>query len=227
MDTGCRLSTSSTHGKVSSIPTVLSWIDSISSDGFLPFILLVVVIMVTVIIVAVVLEIVVVIVGVVIVVAGFEAITFTSILLGNPPMKTSMSFSEFGTMFGHKSANSWNLLMSLFNSVQAILLACSIPIGWAYAFHQDKASLVRVPVANVNLSSSSQLLHENIDSFPLFAAGVSLNPRFLLGFSVFAMVAASASRAASMPSEINYWIVAWVMPGALDVDTLLGGILST
>nr|GEZ60421.1 hypothetical protein [Tanacetum cinerariifolium] len=65
MDIGCRL------GKVSSIPIVLSWIDNISSDGFLPFILLVVVIMVTVIIVAVVLEIVVVvIVGVVIVVTG-------------------------------------------------------------------------------------------------------------------------------------------------------------
>ncbi|GKA93243.1 hypothetical protein Tco_0815229 [Tanacetum coccineum] len=30
--------------------------------------------------------------------------------LGNPPMKTSMNFSVFGTMFGHKTANSWNLL---------------------------------------------------------------------------------------------------------------------
>nr|GEY94303.1 hypothetical protein [Tanacetum cinerariifolium] len=68
MDTGCRLFLVA-EGKVSSIPTILSWIDIISSDGFLPFILLVVVIMVTVIIVAVVLEIVVVvIVGVVIVV---------------------------------------------------------------------------------------------------------------------------------------------------------------
>ncbi|GKB03091.1 hypothetical protein Tco_0831180, partial [Tanacetum coccineum] len=34
----------------------------------------------------------------------------------------------------------------------------SIRHGWAYAFHQDKASLVRVPVANVTLSSSAQLL---------------------------------------------------------------------
>nr|GEU29089.1 retrovirus-related Pol polyprotein from transposon TNT 1-94 [Tanacetum cinerariifolium] len=132
-------------GKVSSIPTVISWIDSISSDGFLPFILMVVVIMVMVIVVAVVLEIVVVvIVGVVIVVIGFEAVTPPSILLGNPPMKTSMSFSEFGTMFGHKSANSLNLLISgtiligyeSFQFSQAILLACSIPIveeedgGW-------------------------------------------------------------------------------------------------
>nr|GEY12276.1 hypothetical protein [Tanacetum cinerariifolium] len=45
-----------------------------------------------------------------------------------------------------------------------ILLACSIPIGWAYTFHQDKASLVRVPVVNVTLSSSAHLLRENTDS---------------------------------------------------------------
>nr|GEV70832.1 putative ribonuclease H-like domain-containing protein [Tanacetum cinerariifolium] len=45
-----------------------------------------------------------------------------------------------------------------------ILLACSIPIGLAYAFHQDNASLVRVPVANVTLSSSAHLLHENTNS---------------------------------------------------------------
>ncbi|GKC40818.1 hypothetical protein Tco_1053202 [Tanacetum coccineum] len=34
-------------------------------------------------------------------------------LLGNPPMKTSMSFSEFGTIVGHKTANSWNLLITV------------------------------------------------------------------------------------------------------------------
>nr|GEU37206.1 hypothetical protein [Tanacetum cinerariifolium] len=99
-------------------------------------------------------------------------------------------------------------LRSLFNSAQAILLACSIPIGWAYAFHQDKASIFRVPVANVTLSSSAHLLCENTDSFPLFATGVSFDSRFLLGLLVFSMVAASASRAAAIPSEINYRIVA-------------------
>ncbi|GJX15745.1 hypothetical protein Tco_0216577 [Tanacetum coccineum] len=36
--------------------------------------------------------------------------------------------------------------------------------SWAYAFHQDKASSVRVPVANVTLSSSTHLLRENTDS---------------------------------------------------------------
>ncbi|GJY67826.1 hypothetical protein Tco_0470808 [Tanacetum coccineum] len=119
-----------TQGTVSSIPIVYS----ISPEGFLPLILLLVVIIVTVVIIAVILVVVVVaIVGVVIVVAiigvvvvvggvsfiiklsfviiGFEAVTFPSILLGNPPMKASRSFSVFGTMFGHRTANSWNLLM--------------------------------------------------------------------------------------------------------------------
>ncbi|GKC72408.1 hypothetical protein Tco_1118291, partial [Tanacetum coccineum] len=95
---------------------------SISSDSFLPSILLLVVIIITVVIVVVILIVVIVaIVGVVIVVAIIEV----------------------------------------------ILLACSIPIGWAYAFHQNKASLVRVPVANVTLSSSAHLLRENTDSVRL------------------------------------------------------------
>ncbi|GJT55026.1 hypothetical protein Tco_0990080 [Tanacetum coccineum] len=37
-------------------------------------------------------------------------------------------------------------------------------VGWAYAFHQDKASSVKVPVANVTLFSSAHLLRENTDS---------------------------------------------------------------
>nr|GEU85041.1 hypothetical protein [Tanacetum cinerariifolium] len=57
--------------------------------------------------------IVVVIIGIVVVVGGVSFILELSfVIIGNPSMKTSMSFSEFGTMFGHKSANSWNLLIS-------------------------------------------------------------------------------------------------------------------
>ncbi|GJZ81664.1 hypothetical protein Tco_0646658 [Tanacetum coccineum] len=37
-------------------------------------------------------------------------------------------------------------------------------MGWAYEFHQDKASSVKVPVANVTMSSSAHLLRENTDS---------------------------------------------------------------
>ncbi|GKF67414.1 hypothetical protein Tco_0197093, partial [Tanacetum coccineum] len=35
---------------------------------------------------------------------------------------------------------------------------------WAYAFHQDKASSVKVPVTNVTLFSSAHLLRENTNS---------------------------------------------------------------
>nr|GEY77882.1 hypothetical protein [Tanacetum cinerariifolium] len=99
---------------------------SISLEGFLPSILLLVVIIVAVVIVAVILVVVVInaIVGVVIVVAGIkvvvvvmiigivmvDGVTFPSMLWGSPPMKASIIFSVFGTMFGHKMANSWNLL---------------------------------------------------------------------------------------------------------------------
>nr|GEU36161.1 reverse transcriptase domain-containing protein [Tanacetum cinerariifolium] len=79
--------------------------------------------------------------------------------------------------------------------------------GWAYAFHQDKASSVRIPVANVTLFSS----------FPLFAIEVSLGLVFLLGLSVFAMVAACSSRAAAIPSAISYR-----MAGAADSS---GGVM--
>ncbi|GJW59717.1 hypothetical protein Tco_0109052 [Tanacetum coccineum] len=112
---------------------------SISPEGFVPSILLLVVIIVMGVIVAVILVVVVIaivgvvivamiigvvvmatIIGVVVVVGVcaiiklsfviIEAVTFPSILLGNPPMKASRSFSVFDTMFGHKTASSWNLL---------------------------------------------------------------------------------------------------------------------
>ncbi|GKA04721.1 hypothetical protein Tco_0683841 [Tanacetum coccineum] len=110
--------------------------------------------------------------------------------------------------------------------VVAIFGVVVVVDGWAYGFHQDKASLVRVPVANVTLSSSAHLLRENTDSFPLFAIGISLGPVFLLGLSVFAMVAAYASRAAVIPSVMSCWMAAKVIAGVSDVDVLLGGILS-
>ncbi|GKD11310.1 hypothetical protein Tco_1190995, partial [Tanacetum coccineum] len=57
-------------------------------------------------------------------------------------------------------------------------------LGWAYAFHQDKASSVRVPVENVTLFSSVHLLQENTDLFPIFATGVPVGSVFLLGLLV-------------------------------------------
>nr|GEW74210.1 reverse transcriptase domain-containing protein [Tanacetum cinerariifolium] len=97
---------------------------SISPEGFLPsiFLLLVVIIVTVVIVVVTVILVVVVvaIIGVVIVVTiigvivvvvssiiklsfviiGFEVVAFPSILLGNPPIKASISFSAFGILLG-------------------------------------------------------------------------------------------------------------------------------
>ncbi|GJY11843.1 hypothetical protein Tco_0381152 [Tanacetum coccineum] len=69
----------------------------ISPNSFLSSILVVVIIVTVVIVVVILIVVVVAIVGVVIVVAIFR---------GNPPMKASINFSEFGTMFRHKTANS-------------------------------------------------------------------------------------------------------------------------
>ncbi|GJS87954.1 hypothetical protein Tco_0770590 [Tanacetum coccineum] len=123
-------STLPTKGMRSIISTV-----SISLKDFLPSILLLMVIIVAVVIVTVIwvvifvnvivgVVIVVAIIGVVVVGGGVPSIIDLSFsmkflkqsnvsfnALRSPPMKASISFSEFGTMFGHKNANSWNLLI--------------------------------------------------------------------------------------------------------------------
>ncbi|GJX47475.1 putative reverse transcriptase domain-containing protein [Tanacetum coccineum] len=102
-DTVCRsflVGVSSTQGTIPSIPIG----GSISPEGFLPSILLVVVVIVTVVVVIVIM--------IVVVVDDISLILKLSfVIIGNPLMKTSISFSMFGTMFGHKMANSWNLLI--------------------------------------------------------------------------------------------------------------------
>ncbi|GJS94018.1 RNA-directed DNA polymerase, eukaryota [Tanacetum coccineum] len=109
------------------------------------------------------------------------------------------------------------ILIVVVFAIVGVVIVVAIFGVWAYAFHQDKASLVRVPVVNVTLSSSAHLLRENTDSFPLFATGISLGPVFLLGLSAFA-IAACASRAAVIPSVMSCWMAAKVMAGVSDVD---------
>nr|GEW63141.1 hypothetical protein [Tanacetum cinerariifolium] len=48
--------------------------------------------------------------------------------------------------------------------IAVAIIGVVVVVGWAYTLHKDKASLVRVPVANVTLSSSPYLLRENFDS---------------------------------------------------------------
>nr|GEV18574.1 hypothetical protein [Tanacetum cinerariifolium] len=93
--------------------------------------------------------------------------------------------------------------------ISSVLKLSFVIIGWAYAFYQDKASSVRVLVANVTLFSSAQLLRENTDSVRSNQRmRVSLGPVFLLEMLVFAMVAACASQAAAIPSAISYRMAA-------------------
>ncbi|GJS06617.1 hypothetical protein Tco_0363413 [Tanacetum coccineum] len=150
------------RGVVCTLPTkgmrsIISTV-SISLEGFLPSILLLVMIIIAVVIVAVILVVVVVaIVGVVIVVMIIGSLAQNCALVSDP-------------------------------------LASGL--CWEYAFHQDKASSVRVPVANVTLFSLAQLLLENTHS-----VRISVGPVFLLGLSAFAMAATCASRAATIPSS--------------------------
>ncbi|GKA59742.1 hypothetical protein Tco_0759055 [Tanacetum coccineum] len=92
--------------------------------------------------------------------------------------------------------------------VVVVVFLLSSNFCWAYAFHQDKASSVRVPVANVTLFSSAQLLRENTDSFPIFATGVPVGLVFLLGLLVLAIIAAYASRAAATLSATSFLMAA-------------------
>ncbi|GKE80146.1 hypothetical protein Tco_1550146, partial [Tanacetum coccineum] len=94
------------------------------------------------------------------------------------------------------------------SGVPSIIKLSFVIIGWAYAFHQDKVSSVRVPVANVTLFSSTHLLRENTNSFPVFATGVLVGPVFILGLLVLAIVAAWASRAAATLSATSFLMAA-------------------
>ncbi|GJX21915.1 hypothetical protein Tco_0226360 [Tanacetum coccineum] len=175
-----------TKRKASSIPTIFSWGGSIRTKGFLSFILLLAAIIVAA--VMAVLIVVDAIIGVVVAVSGVPYIIKLSFViidfvhrivlcyLIHQPMSYGNGFLQSLKLRGSNISfntsrlqNSSSIFLtsiqgqylfvkSLFNSVQVILLACSILIGWAYAFHRDKASSVRVPVANVTLFSSAQLV---------------------------------------------------------------------
>ncbi|GJT16578.1 hypothetical protein Tco_0875284 [Tanacetum coccineum] len=88
-------------------------------------------------------------------------------------------------------------------TVVVVVAVIVVVESWAYAFHQDKASSVRVPVANVTLFSSVHLLRENTDS-----VRVPVGPVFLLGLLVPAIVAAYASRAAVTLSVTSFLMAA-------------------
>ncbi|GJU78448.1 hypothetical protein Tco_1275518, partial [Tanacetum coccineum] len=141
-----------TKGTISSIPIG----GNISPEGFLPSILLMV-IMVTVVIVAVILVVVVVaIFGVVVIVSGVSFIIKLSFMIIG-----FLLIIVFYYLLHQPLGYGNGFLQSLRLRSSNISFNTS---GWAYAFHQDKAASVRVPVENVTLFSSAQLLRENTDS---------------------------------------------------------------
>ncbi|GKA84435.1 hypothetical protein Tco_0806030 [Tanacetum coccineum] len=95
--------------------------------------------------------------------------------------------------------------------VPSIIYLLFVIIGWACAFHQDKASSVKVLVANVTLFSSAHLLR------------VLLRLLRLLSLAMAAVYASTAV----VRSAISCRMASKVMAGVSDVDVLLGGILST
>nr|GEV25091.1 hypothetical protein [Tanacetum cinerariifolium] len=164
---------------IDGIRSIISMV-SISLEGFLPSILLLVVIIVAVVIIAVILVVIVTdaIVGVVIVVMSIRVVvvvviigivvivdygvsriiklsfviivTFPSMIWGIPPMKAFIIFSVFGTMFGYKTANSWNLLTP------------SDPIG---LFYSDRLSVCIPPRQGI--------IGQGISLGPVFLLGLS------------------------------------------------------
>ncbi|GKF60678.1 hypothetical protein Tco_0177464, partial [Tanacetum coccineum] len=74
--------------------------------------------------------------------------------------------------------------------------------GWANEFHQDKASSVRVPVANFTLQSSIQLQRRNTDLVRLNQRMRPITP------SVPLKLKACASRAATTLSATSFLMAA-------------------
>ncbi|GJY58344.1 hypothetical protein Tco_0458236 [Tanacetum coccineum] len=81
-------------------------------------------------------------------------------------------------------------------------------MGWAKEFYQDRASSVKVPVANFPLQSSVQLLRENTDSVLSNQRMRPTAPSVPLKLIVFVMLAACASRAAETLSATSFLMAA-------------------
>ncbi|GJV66347.1 hypothetical protein Tco_1477175 [Tanacetum coccineum] len=104
-------------------------------------------------------------VGVTVVVVVENAVTFPSILRGNPPMKTSIIFLESGTIVDTRfnPGNLSHICLEIIplHSQMVKFVFHLLDLSWAKDFYQDRASSVKVPVANFTLQSSVQFLREN------------------------------------------------------------------
>ncbi|GKA23488.1 hypothetical protein Tco_0709521 [Tanacetum coccineum] len=143
-------STFPTKGMRSIISTV-----SISLEGFLASILLLMVVIVAAVIVTVIRVVVVVVIFGVVIVVVIIGVIVVVMIIGIVVVVRIIGIVVVG------------------GGVPFIIKLSFVRFSWAYAFHQDKASSVRVPVANVTLFSLAQLLRENIDSVRISLGSVS------------------------------------------------------
>ncbi|GJZ96462.1 hypothetical protein Tco_0668796 [Tanacetum coccineum] len=104
-------------------------------------------------------------------------------------------------------------------------------ISWACAFHQDKVSSVKVPVANVysalpqaHWRYEKSLINSSNYAFLFLLQEFLWVSVFLLELSEVAMAAACAFRAEEMPSLISFRMESKIWTGVSDVDLLFGGI---
>ncbi|GJY79888.1 hypothetical protein Tco_0492639 [Tanacetum coccineum] len=94
--------------------------------------------------------------------------------------------------------------------------------SWAKEFTRNRASSVKVPVANFTLQSSVQLLRENTDSVRLNHRISPTTPSVHLKLIAFAIVAACVLDCGNTRQNISDGSLSH--GGASDVDVLLGCI---
>ncbi|GJZ33857.1 hypothetical protein Tco_0579293 [Tanacetum coccineum] len=107
-------------------------------------------------------------------------------------------------------------------------LAGDVVSNFAKALRMFTRSMVAFDLLRDALSAIFGLSELKVDfAFDDKILGYSSRSDVLLGLLALAIVAVCASRAVAMPLAISCWMAAKVMVGVLDVDVLLGSILST
>nr|GEW05108.1 hypothetical protein [Tanacetum cinerariifolium] len=213
---------------VLSIPFVLSQGGNISSDSFLPSILLLVVIVVAVVIIVVILVvfvvaiikviIVVVIIGVVVVVGVSAIIKLSFAIIGCQFLESSHICLEIIPLHSQMvkfifhlldlSSGTILLYQKLLEFNPCNIVSFFYPNRLSKGIHQDRASSVKVPVANFTLQSSMQLLRENTNSVRSNQWISPTAPSEPLKLKAFAMLAAYVSRATATRSSISFRMAA-------------------
>nr|GEX02018.1 reverse transcriptase domain-containing protein [Tanacetum cinerariifolium] len=196
---------------------------SISFEGFLPSILLLVVIIVAVVIVAVILVVVVIdaIIRVVIVVSNIGVVVVVMII--------RMVIIDGGVSYIIKL--SFVVVVVIDAIIRVVIVVANIGvvvvvmiIGMVIIDGGVSYIIKLSPSDPIGLFYSDRLSVYIPARQGIIDKGISLGLVFLLGLSAFAMAAACTFRATATPSVISCLMVALVIAGVADVDVLLGAI---